>query len=86
MFESCNNLAELNAARIQAASNGGDITEINNQYNLRRKEILNAKSNYRKLTAIKVSPRDVNLYAPIPIIGHSDKPGAIFLTSKGFLI
>lgn len=85
MFETCNTLAELNAARISATNEGGDLTEINNAYNSRRQEILNSRSKVFHLTPIIIQPDEVTQYCGIPIAGRSSEVGCIKLTPKGFL-
>lgn len=85
MFEECNNLAELNAARIKAANESTDLVALNNAYNKRRQEILSEKKNYVQLKPIPFKTREVLQYCGIPVAGRSPEPGTIVLTEKGFL-
>ena len=58
MFDNCNSLAELNAARISAtSSDNADIVSINNAYNKRRKEILAAKATFVRLTPQQITTK-----------------------------
>lgn len=85
MFKDCNTLAELNAKRIQATSEGVDLIEVNNAYNTRRCEILSTRKPFVVLKPIIVEPRTVQQYCGIPIVGRATEVGCISLTEKGFL-
>ncbi len=85
MFSNCSTLAELNAARIKAANEGKDLMTVNNAYNARRQEILNARSTFVRLTPIVAKPREVKQYCGIPVIGRCEERGCIKFTPKGFL-
>lgn len=85
MFEECNTLAELNAARIKASSEGIDLIELNNAYNARRQEILTARKPYVQLKPIVVAPKEVIQYCGVPVVGRTQVAGCIQLTDKGFL-
>ena len=85
MFKDCNTLAELNAKRIQATSEGTDLVEINNAYNARRCEILSKRKPFVVLKPISVEPREVSQYCGVPVAGRSKEVGCISLTAKGFL-
>ena len=85
MFEECNTLTELNAARIKASSDGIDLITVNNAYNNRRREILDTKKPFVVLTPIVVSPREIKRYSGVPVVGRTSIPGCIQLTDKGFL-
>lgn len=85
MFDDCNTLAELNAARIQYVSKGVNLLDVNNAYNIRRQEILNSRSRYIKLTPITATPREVTLYCGVPVAGRSKEKGVIKFTKEGFL-
>lgn len=84
MFEKCSTLAELNAARIQAASTE-NIIEVNNAYNARRAEILQSRSNFTRITPVFVTIEPPVKYCAIPLAGQSQQPGVIKLTPTGFL-
>lgn len=85
MFEECKTLMELNAARIKtAALSAIDLMHVNNSYNLRREEILNAKKPYVELQPIIVKARPVQQYCGIPVAGRSTVEGCIQLTPAGF--
>lgn len=85
MFEECGTLAELNAARIKAASEGVDLITINNEYNCKRQAILNGKKKFKEIYPIKVKPREVTQYCGVPIAGRAEVPGCIVMTENGFL-
>lgn len=84
MFEDCNTLAELNAARTLAAQNN-PIVEVNNAYNARRIEILNARVTYRKVTPVFVTVADPVTYCGVPVAGRCAEANVIRLTQRGFL-
>ncbi len=87
MFDNCTTLAELNASRIQAVQAGGNIVDINNAFNARRKDIINKESNngsYTKLKVIKVTPDETVNYCGVPVAGRSSKIGVIQFTPQGF--
>lgn len=84
MFEDCNTLAELNAARIVEVQTHPAI-EVNNAYNARRVEILNARRNFTKITPVFVTIAEPVRYGGIPLGGRSDEVGVIKLTERGFL-
>jgi len=85
MFNECNTLAELNAARIKATEESSDLILINNEYNRRRQEILTTRKPFVQLNKIVVKPKEVQQYCGIPISGRSKQTACIELTSKGFL-
>lgn len=85
MFENCKTLAELNAERIKATSNGEDLIAVNNDYNKRRQEILNTHKPFVELTPIHVEPREVKKYCGVPVCGRTSVKGCIQLTATGFL-
>lgn len=85
MFENCGTLAELNAARIKASSEGIDLITINNAYNARRQDILTTRKPFVALTPIVVKPREVKDYCGVPVAGRSTVAGCIQLTASGFL-
>lgn len=85
MFESCTTLAELNAARIQAASDT-DIITVNNAYNARRAEILQARANFTRITPVFVTIPEPVKYSGVPVAGYSQEEGVIKLTPAGFLV
>lgn len=84
-FNDCNNLVELNAKRIKLSATV-DLVELNNEYNTRRQEILQMKSNYTVVPFTKVegATPEKKLCA-IPVIGKCQDAGVIRLTEKGFL-
>lgn len=84
MFENCNSLAELNAERIKLSATI-PIVELNNAYNVRRQEILNSSTSFKRVTPITVLPGEIVTYAGVPIAGRSTIPGCIQLTEGGFL-
>jgi hypothetical protein len=84
MFSHCNSLAELNAERIKLSATV-PIVELNNAYNQRRQEVLNASTSFKRVHPITVIPEPVTKYAGIPIAGRSPVPGCIKLTEGGFL-
>lgn len=84
MFEKCTTLAELNAARIEA-SGKGDIVEINNAYNKRRREIINTKTTYVQLKPIEATTETLPVMSCVPIAGRSEEAGCIKLVKDGFL-
>lgn len=85
MFSDCSTLAELNAARIQAAGTM-DIITVNNAYNARRAEILQARSNFTRITPVFVTIAEPVKYSAVPVAGYSQEPGVIQFTPSGFLI
>lgn len=88
MFENCNTLLELNAARTKECSvDGADIIAINNAYNAQRQEILkNNKLSYKKIEFRPIVAEKGIPYVALPLAGVSDKLGVLQLTEKGFLI
>lgn len=84
MFEECNTLAELNAARTKLSLTE-DLVVLNNAYNARRSEILQKRSNFVRQEFIKCAPNPVIKYCGIPLAGESKEPGVIKLTERGFL-
>lgn len=84
MFEECKTLAQLNAARVQAVQTGDQVT-INNAYNKRRKEIIEAHATYVQLTPIEPRIEEMPVMSCVPLIGRSTERGCIVLTEKGFL-
>lgn len=86
MFEECNTLAELNAARIKAVSSGADLMEANNAFNKRRSEIVNARKPYKVLTFITNPEPHEDITTFINVIGRVDTPGTIKCTKEGFCI
>lgn len=86
MFDNCNSLAELNAARISAtSSDNADIVSINNAYNKRRKEILAAKATFVRLTPQQITTKEPVNYCGIPVTGRSPIVGQITITNEGIL-
>lgn len=85
MFENCNTLAELNAARISMTNSGAELIDVNNAYNKRRQEILSERANFVKLTPIVVKAREVTRYCGIPLAGRTTEKGTIQFSAKGFL-
>lgn len=86
LFETCTTLGELNAARIKAVNDGGDIVEVNNAYNAAKTKMLESTRSFGiKLTPIVVKPREVVQYCGIRVCGRSDEVGVIKLTKNGFL-
>ena len=83
MFETCNTIAELNAARVQASATN-DLVEVNNAYNKRRQEIINSRPSFVRCKKLTGKPRPVQRCCYIPVIGRSDTPNTIVLTEKGF--
>ena len=86
MFEHCMTLAELNGARIKAVSGGTDIVTVNNSYNKRRNEILNARKSYRVLQFLETPKGDSGTISYLNIVGRSDIPGVIKCTAQGIYI
>lgn len=86
MFNNCNTLAELNAARIKAVSSGIDITEVNNSYNARRFEILNQRKSFTLIQFKPVPKPEPVLYKTLPIAGSSPDMGVILYTPDGFYV
>lgn len=84
MFEQCNTLAELNAARIKALGTC-TVIELNNAYNVRRAEILQSRSNYTRVNPVYVTIPERAKYCGIPFAGYSQEAGVIKLTQAGFL-
>lgn len=86
MFETCKNLAELNAERVKLSTQEGcDLISINNAYNLRRKEIIAGHKPYLTLEPVVVTAREVIQMSGIPVVGRSTTPGVIEMTNVGFL-
>lgn len=86
MFNNCNTLAELNAARIKAVSSGEDITAVNNAYNARRFEILNQRKTFALLQFKPVPDPEPVLYKTLPIAGNSTDLGVIIYKEEGFYV
>ena len=88
MFDNCNTLLELNAARTKACTvEGADIIAINNAYNERRQLILQkSATTYRKIEFRPIIVEKGVPFAALPIIGVSSKPGTIELAERGFLL
>lgn len=85
MFEHCETLSQLNSERIRL-SQTHSLVEVNNAYNVRRAEILQAKqTEFIKLTPVFVTLPQPVKYMGIPIAGRAQKPNTISLTPKGFL-
>ena len=85
MFENITTLRDLNAARIQAASEpGADLITINNEYNAARQRIVTERKPYTQCKTIVVKARECALHRSIPLAGHCPYPGTIELTMKGF--
>lgn len=85
MFKECKTLAELNAKRIQATTQGIDLVEVNNAYNIRRQEILTARKPFVQVIPIVVKPKEAQQFCGVPVVGRTNKVGCIELTDKGFL-
>lgn len=86
MFEECNSLAELNAARVKAMTAGNEPVQVNNAYNERRKQILAQRRNYLTIQFKQIIVEAGSPFCSIPIAGRSQKLNTIALTDTGFLI
>lgn len=89
MFENCNTLRDLNAARVKAVSvDKMDVTEVNNAYNARRQQILESATHadFKIITfhplVFEAGPK----YSSLPIVGTATKLGCIELNAEGFLL
>lgn len=85
MFSDCKTLAELNQARVQAASKY-PIVEVNNAYNEQRKKILSARNNFIQLKFIEVPKFEPQMSAALIYKGSSTKPGVIEVRSDGIYV
>ncbi len=83
MFEDCNSLAELNAARVKA-STCHDVMEVNAAYNKRRAEILGASLPYKRVASTAIVRQTPQLMSHLPYVGTSSCPGHIEWTENGF--
>lgn len=83
MFSDCKTLAQLNAARIHAASTH-DIVEVNNSYNKRRMELLRASSGFKRVLTTQLTPKQSELISYAPYIGAPVQTGHIEWTPNGF--
>ena len=86
MFENCGSLAELNAARIKAVSDGTPLVDVNNAYNARRHEILTSVRTYKTIQFTRIEKPKVQRIATLPIAGLSQEKGTISFTERGFLV
>lgn len=86
MFEECTSLAELNAARTKAITQGMSPVEANNAYNERRKQILAQRRNYLTIEFKPIVVEAGKPFCSIPLVGRCQEVNTIELTDNGFLI
>lgn len=82
MFSHCNTLAELNAARVKAASSA-PLVEVNNAYNKRRMELVNTATSFKKVETVPLVAAETELISYIPYMGQPSVPGRIEWTDNG---
>lgn len=88
MFDNCDTLMSLNAARVKACSvPGADIVAVNNAYNEQRTKLLQARQqSYKKVSYRPIVIGDMPKFKALPITGVSQKLGAIILAEDGFYL
>ncbi len=86
MFDNCETLAELNAARIKAVSSGEDVTMVNNAYNARRYLILNKRKPFTVVTFKPVPTVQPSVYKTLPIEGDTPELGVLIYGKSGFYV
>lgn len=85
MFEECTTLAELNQARVRAAS-GGNIVEVNNAYNTQRRKILMSRQNFTQLSFKTAPTVKQQAIAVLPYKGRSSRRGVIEIKRDGIYV
>lgn len=83
MFNSCNTLLELNQARMVAIKAGGDVPTINAAYNIRKKEIMQRRVDYKRIEVHRAPTIEVSMHIPLPIVGTPDEKNMIEITPNG---